>query len=668
MPLPGFTVDDEVVGRKLSFDAIRLEDYLDSASELRATDGAIEQVGDVIHQYCERKPEICNALSGGSNFYLTVYEGDVEIISKLLAKILEFRKYEPVHGFRQRKDDEAETVTYEEILQGADIDVELDDVSWDDLSDESVDVDAAIREKIPDGIENLSFSSGKFREFVFKYVKPAVDEGGWQGGNAWLINLGLHELRNGNYEEASYAFDGARLGLTKRPIFEGESSLHKYFNSCLVSLRQLCAYHDSPEKRRREHELFISMDDRPFVFVPKFLSEPDLGDRNFRFSNNIWIANALVLVAAVANAMDPPTVSRSEVDPFGTNTTAKNNYFVLKAARRLFNLDEYDSWEEWSADQNGESLPHLKSIDFTELAPEIIVTRIFSEVGFDIRNYGGETLKYGDDQELDIAYDSLLFRNNCFYLVKLVDGDTVEDGDVKESVSEIEEVDQDVTLFLLSGREYSESIIDYAEEVDELNLYYLDIDEESIRSVHSGGEFHTRDLTIPSGVLEDLAELYAAAESEDDSQEKGDLLEELMERIFEQLIPDTNVLDTNVRTASEEIDLILRNREITFPWKTLGTPIQVECKNWSSAAGTNIVKVLKGDMESIGPMCKTGILVSWEGISDGNPRRDAAQKIREYRQKNIKILVLDKDDISELVETGDAKRIFEEKHKELITR
>ena len=231
MPLPGFTVEEEVVGKKLSFDAIRLEDYLDSATELRATDEAIDQVSDVIHRYCERKPEICNALSGGSNFNLLVYEGDIEVVSKLLARSLEFEKYEAVHAFRSRNDDEVVTVTYGEILQDTDIDLELDDVSWSDLSNESVDVDAALQEAIPSGFDTPDFSVDKFQNFVFDYVKPAVDEGGWEGGNAWLINLGLHELRNGNYQEASYAFDGARLGLTKHPIFEEESPLHQYFNN-----------------------------------------------------------------------------------------------------------------------------------------------------------------------------------------------------------------------------------------------------------------------------------------------------------------------------------------------------------------------------------------------------------------------------------------------------
>jgi hypothetical protein len=277
-------------------------------------------------------------------------------------------------------------------------------------------------------------------------------------------------------------------------------------------------------------------------------------------------------------------------------------------------------------------------------------------------------LSYGDDQVINISHDLLLSRNDRFYIVKLVDGAALDTPDVEESVAKLQDVEQDLTLFLLSSEVFPESVIDYSGDIDELDLYYLNIDDESIRSVHSAETIHTGDLTVTSDILGELVDLYGLAESEENSQEKGNLLEELMERIFEQLIPDTDVLDTNVRTASEEIDLILRNREITYPWKTLGTPIQVECKNWSSPAGTNVVKVMKGDMESIGPMCETGILVSWEGISDGDPRRDATQKIREYRQDNVKILVLDKRDILDLVETGEAKRVFEEKHKELMTR
>lgn len=668
MPIPGFRVVDAVVGKRLKFDAIWLEKFIDPATELRATDDTNDYIREAISQYCGRKPEICNATYGGSSFNLLVYEDDIEVVSKIIARELEFEIHEAIHAFKPRDEHDLEKISYRDIFKDSDIDIELDDVSWDDISDKSVDVEAAVREAIPEGIETPEFTTEAFRDFVFDHVKPAVDEGGWKGGNAWLINLGFHELRNGNYQEASYAFDGARLGLTKHSIFENESPLGQYLNRCLVSLRHLCFYHDSPGDRRREHELFLSMDDRPFVFVPKFLSKPELHDLNFRFSNNIWIANALVFAAAVANAMDPPNISRSEVDPFGTNTTSKNKHFVLKAARRLFEIDEYETWEEWSASQGARSFPHLEQIDFAALSPEIIITRIFSSAGFDIRNYGEHSLRVGDDQVVDVSYDSLLSKKDQFYLVKIVDGGELKVGDIQESVTELQGVEQDLTIFFLSSEEYPESVIDYSEETEELDLYYLDIDEESIRSVHSSEKIQTGDLAVTSEILGELSELYRLAESEENSQKKGDLLEKLMERIFELLIPDTDILETNVRTASEEIDLLLRNREVTYPWKTLGTPIQVECKNWSSPAGTNVVKIMRGDMESIGPMCETGILVSWEGISDGEPRKNATQKIREYRQDNVKILVLDKSDILDLIETGEVKRVFEEKHKELITR
>lgn len=667
MPIPGFEVAEELVGKRLSFDIYRLENKLNSQIKLETTEKSINQIRNIFSQYYEYKPEIRNAVYGGSHLSATIYEDDLNVVSKMLGQNMEFKVCDTVANPWSKNEYETTTITYEEVLDEIGTNIKLHDVSWDDLSSKSVDIEAVIQNNTPSGIEEVDFSVDAFYEFMHNYIKPAVDEGGWRGGNAWLINIGLHELRNGNYQEASYAFDGARIGLTKSTNFNGESPLGSYLDSCLVSLRELCASHNSP-KSQSEVETCVSIDDRGFIFIPKFLSKPDLSDQNFRFSSNIWAANALVLVAAVANAMDLPAVSRSEVDPFGKGTTVKNIHFVLKTAQRLFEHDEYDSWKEWSSDKGEWKIPRLDHIDFTNLSPEIVITKIFSEAGFNVRGYGKQALKSGDNNELNISYESLLSKNNCFYIVKLVDGSRLKLDDIEEYISELDKIERNLTILLLSSKGFSGSIIEYAEDTDELDLYYFDINDESVQSVRSSKKYQSRDIDIEENTLERLNDLYEKTDSAKDTQKKGKLLEDLMEDIFEQLIPDTEVIDRNVRTAAEEMDILLENQEITFPWKKFGGPIQVECKNWSRPAGTSVVRSVRDKMESIGEMCETGILVSWEGISDGEPRKNATQRIREYRQDNVKILVLDKHDIQDLIESGDAKRVFNEKYEELITR
>lgn len=191
---------------------------------------------------------------------------------------------------------------------------------------------------------------------------------------------------------------------------------------------------------------------------------------------------------------------------------------------------------------------------------------------------------------------------------------------------------------------------------------------ERIRPLSSGYPRKFEGLSTEEEIIGRLDDLLEATEDAETSQDKGDSLEELMELVFEKAIPDTEVRDMNVRTRVEEIDLQLHNQGRRFPWDEMGTRIPVECKNWSETAGVDVIYTIFGKTQMMSPRCQGAILVAWEGVSDGIKGRNGDQLIREIRQKDINLLVLDKHDLEQIVETGDAQTVFEEKADELWAR
>jgi Holliday junction resolvase-like predicted endonuclease len=146
--------------------------------------------------------------------------------------------------------------------------------------------------------------------------------------------------------------------------------------------------------------------------------------------------------------------------------------------------------------------------------------------------------------------------------------------------------------------------------------------------------------------------------------EKGKALERLAVGIF-QTIEGLRVLKTNPRLAAEELDIVLQN-DIGFGfWRFAGSPIVVECKNWSSKVGSNEIKVLSDNLRTISPDAKTGILVAPNGIS-GNEHRDALAKVREKRQQGQYIIILDDRDLNEIAQGTPAASVVEMKYTELL--
>lgn len=128
------------------------------------------------------------------------------------------------------------------------------------------------------------------------------------------------------------------------------------------------------------------------------------------------------------------------------------------------------------------------------------------------------------------------------------------------------------------------------------------------------------------------------------NKEKKETLETLAGFIFSSIDKNISVLP-NVRTTTEEIDLLLRNESSTLFWQRLGSPVLVECKNWSTPVGINVLRDFKGKMETQGT--RYGILISMAGIT-GNIWRGAVTYLKEQRMIGYFIIILDRKDLEDI--------------------
>ncbi len=143
------------------------------------------------------------------------------------------------------------------------------------------------------------------------------------------------------------------------------------------------------------------------------------------------------------------------------------------------------------------------------------------------------------------------------------------------------------------------------------------------------------------------------------SNDKGKALETLCVKMFA-MIDGLTVTRTDARLAAEEIDIILRNDIDSGFWRTVGSPIIVECKNWATKVRSRDVTILSGNMGALGPDVKLGILVAVKGITS-----DARTKIREQRQQGRQIICIDKEALQGLRQGKHPVDIIQEQYDAL---
>lgn len=124
-----------------------------------------------------------------------------------------------------------------------------------------------------------------------------------------------------------------------------------------------------------------------------------------------------------------------------------------------------------------------------------------------------------------------------------------------------------------------------------------------------------------------VREEIAAVDTAKTSSEKGKALERLMRVLFES-VEGLRVRQCNVRTRTEEIDLVLNNTSRQHPWDREGALMLVECKNWTKRCGKNEVASFETKMKNRRNRCTVGFFVAWDGFA-GTARKELLRSSRE---------------------------------------
>lgn len=113
----------------------------------------------------------------------------------------------------------------------------------------------------------------------------------------------------------------------------------------------------------------------------------------------------------------------------------------------------------------------------------------------------------------------------------------------------------------------------------------------------------------------------------------------------------------NAITPEHELDLVVvqHTRQASYLLDALGGTFLVECKNWDRSIGVEQLNHFVAKVRF--HRCSSGILLAREGISGGGvTRRGLAYaeltRLRWYQQDNCAILVVSRDNIKQMLETG----------------
>ncbi len=138
-----------------------------------------------------------------------------------------------------------------------------------------------------------------------------------------------------------------------------------------------------------------------------------------------------------------------------------------------------------------------------------------------------------------------------------------------------------------------------------------------------------------------------------DARQREKSLEELMAAVFAS-IPGFIVSESNYHTATEEIDLVLRNASADPFWQSLGSLILVEAKNWKAQrVGKNEYVQFYRKMENRGGHCTLGFLICTERFAETFEK----EMLRDSKFP-LRVVPIDGEDLQRLVESQDRSEIL----------
>jgi hypothetical protein len=112
-----------------------------------------------------------------------------------------------------------------------------------------------------------------------------------------------------------------------------------------------------------------------------------------------------------------------------------------------------------------------------------------------------------------------------------------------------------------------------------------------------------------------ISELVARVDAVESPADKGAALESLMEALFAH-VPGFVVYDRDLRTATEELDLVILNDSADPIFSKDGAIILVECKNWATKSGRPELSLLEGKMRNRFNRCTLAFFISWSGFAE----------------------------------------------------
>jgi DNA-binding NarL/FixJ family response regulator len=158
---------------------------------------------------------------------------------------------------------------------------------------------------------------------------------------------------------------------------------------------------------------------------------------------------------------------------------------------------------------------------------------------------------------------------------------------------------------------------------------------EFIRTTHL---IHDRELLIGS--------LYSKVQNAKSAHEKGKALEDLISSLLASIDGFIEIF-RDANTATEEIDLVIRNSSRDPEWQKESDIILVECKNWKTQrVGKNELVSFEKKIENRSERCTLGFLVSTGKIS-GTVEKELLRSSRS----EILVVPIDGEKLSQLVQS-----------------
>ncbi len=165
-----------------------------------------------------------------------------------------------------------------------------------------------------------------------------------------------------------------------------------------------------------------------------------------------------------------------------------------------------------------------------------------------------------------------------------------------------------------------------------------------------------------------ILEFFQQINAAQTTLERGRGLEDLICYVFEK-IPGITVTERNHRNVfnTEEIDIAFWNEMDARGLYFLPHIILVECKNWSQPVGSSEVSWFDTKLRNRG--LSFGVLIAAQGITgDTNELTAAHSVIAGALREQRRLIVITKDELITLADTGQLSNLLKKKLCELVVK